>query len=972
MRRPEVAVKPSLMTNDHDYQQIDILIPGYSVEDLPTDLNENSAASLLNAFAVAWHPKLLLAAKSIPEWRQAESTELPTGQHIVFIPECSEDWLGHDWQNHFDDTFSIVFHAAHNREDYLQLVDQHFPEGDICPQLLPHFFALGTCHLQVMLLSRKLHHFVDPDSVLLQSEAIAAAQAAIAGRDDDAKDHLRRCFECLLECREQFHPVDCFLVDVCLPSDQTSADELVELLKADTPLSLICCGSELDRYAREPAFVNALTNSIQQKRLSLLTGHQHELRTSLSSLSTLYSDINDLPTWLKALADDSQLHWARRRYGITSSLPSILNHFGFASALHVVLDDGLYPDREYGQLKWQANDGSSIPAVSRIPMAIDGSSSFLRFADRYVESMQEDSNAVLLLARLPEVKTPWLRDLQIAAQHAPVLGQFVTMTDFIDHTGGQTGATKFAEGEYLSPYLIQSSVLKTEAPISSPQSLYAARDKMEALAFLECVDAVLKPRTSTSSKVTPLERSLNQEELQRIDLASTSTAEDKAATTAANLELAAELETAVHAAIATHTPGNDGQGNGLLLINNLPWQRQVSVTWPNPSQLPDATEHSVDAWQQSDAIHLSTELPAGGFLWLTSSVRTTSIKPMKAKGKPLAEHLLLRNQFFEVNLSERTGGIGEVRFHNQRANRVSQHTAFRYENSKTVRQPEQDEDIVCPYATTRMISCKVIQSGPYIGTAETTNEIVDVETQQRLATFRQTFTVKRDTPQLQLSIQFDSVDSAPTGNPWMTYFASRFAWDNESAAITRSMLGQAAGFRMERFDAADYIEVADADQRLLIIPHGRPYHRRTGPRMLDSLLLVEGETAREFQFTLDFDQPFPMRSVMEAIRPAVVLQPTNRIPKAAVAGWILGVSAKNVQAARCRVIKVDDETIGLVIVLQETEGRKANCQLRTVRPPKTARLRRPDGSTIQELTPDANGTLIEFSAFQLKEVELTF
>lgn len=959
------------MTTEHEYQQIDILIPGYSIEDLPTDLTEKSAASLLNAFSVAWHPQLLLAANCVPEFRQAESTELPTGQHIVFVPECSEDWLGHDWEDHFTDTLSAVLSGCSDRADYIRRISEIFPEAPVVSdELLSHFFALGTCHLQVMLLSRKMHHFVDPDSYLLQSESLDAARAALAGDEAAAKDHLRKSFECLLDCREQFYPVECFLIDTCLPSDQTTSSELTALIDAGSPVSLICSGGGLQKYAEDQNFQTSVSTAVAEKRLSLLTGQQHELRTSLGSLSTLYSDLNSIPVWLRQLPDNASLHWARRRFGMTSSLPSILSHFDFASALHVVLDDGLYPDREYGQLNWQANDGTTISSVSRIPVAIDGASSFLRFADRYTESMQEDTNAVMLLARLPQVQTPWLHDLQLASEYSPVLGKFVTMTDFIDQTSGQSSATKFGEGEYLSPYLIQSAVLKTEAPISSPQELYQLRDRLEMIGFLECISAMLKPRERNVSQVDGLEATINQEEITRIDL-TLPEPEDSAR------ERTAEISTRIRTAqtdgcntLSRRLPGTEGVDDGYILMNPLPWKRQVSIQWPKEKPLPSESEHSVEAWQQNGRTFLSAELPAGGFLRLQSSAASRSVVPQKAKGKPLAEVLLLRNQFFELNLSEKTGGIAELRFHNQRANRLSQQTSFRYESSKTV--AIDGEEMVCPYAATRMVSTNVVDSGPFVGCVETSNEIVDVLTEDVLAKFRQTFAVRRDNPTLELTIDFDEIMSPLTGNPWMTYFASRFAWDNEGASITRSMLGQAAGFRMERFDAPDYIEVADSDQRLLIIPHGRPYHRRSGRRMLDSLLLVEGEDQRSFKFTLDFDQPFPMRRAMEANRPPLLLPTENRVARNAASGWLMGASAKNVVIARSRLIPTVENATSIVLLLQETEGRRADCRLLTVRPPQSARVRKPDGTTIRDLDCSSGAPTIEFSAFQMKEVELTF
>ncbi|MCR9202262.1 MAG: hypothetical protein NXI04_26770 [Planctomycetaceae bacterium] len=958
------------MTNDNEYQQIDVLIPGYSIEDIPTDLPENSAASLLNAVAVAWHPSLLLAARSLPNFTQAEATELPTGQHIVLIPECSEEWLGHDWPDHFDDTLSLVISECHQRDDYLGQIDRAFPDqAGLSPDLLDRFLALGTCYLQVTLLSRRMHHYVDPDNYLLETETLAAAQAAIAGDAAGCDDHLRRAFECLLDCREQFYPVDCYFVDVCLPSDQTTTEQLLELLKTTGPLSLICSGEELQQHGESAEFQAAVAGRLQDETLTLLSGHRHELRTSLSSLSAVCTDLSQRPNWLPS---DPPLAWARRRFGLTAGLPAVLTHFDFSSALHVVLDDGIYPDREYGQLCWQAPDGTTLDSVSRIPMAIDGAAAFLRFADRYTESMQEDTNAVALLARLPDVKTPWLNDLKLAAKYAPVLGRFVTFGEFVAQTAGQSSPTRFKEGEYLSPYLIQSSVLKTEAPITSPQQLHLQRDQLEHAAMLDCIAAILKPGATAPDTLESLRRSVNEEEATHIDL---SASPDLAAAMDRTKDLSRHIQQAVdttESKVASLTPGSDGDSDSLLLLNSLPWKRRAAFAWPphlSLPSMPQATEGNAEFYRQDDTTWCSVDVPAGGFLWFDASGGGKTVKPTGPSGKPLAEDLLLRNKFYEVHISEASGGIADVRFHNQRANRVSQLVAFRYESAQTVR--VEDEELVCAYAATQMVSSRVVQAGPFFGRVETTNRIIDVGTEEVMATFRQTTTVQRDSSVLQIQIDVDELHTPVTGNPWMTYLASRFAWDNESASISRSMMGQAAGFRMERFEAPDYIEVADSDQRLLIMPDGRPYHRRSGGRMLDSLLIVEGEPQRSFTFHLDFDQPVPMRSVLETRRPVTRQQPTSRRPGPAASGWVLGVSSKNVQIARSVADRSGEQTT-IRLLLQETEGRATSCRLVTARAPAAARLISASGRTLEELSPAAGGTVIKFGPFQLKEVELTF
>ena len=122
----------------------------------------------------------------------------------------------------------------------------------------------------------------------------------------------------------------------------------------------------------------------------------------------------------------------------------------------------------------------------------------------------------MMLARLPKVQTPWLGDLQLAASHAPVLGAFVTMAEFVDQTGDHSFGTKFDEGEYLSHYLIQSSVLKTEAPISSPAELHHQRALLESCCQLDALCCVLKPKLVQPTDASTSERQLNEEESLRI------------------------------------------------------------------------------------------------------------------------------------------------------------------------------------------------------------------------------------------------------------------------------------------------------------------------------------------------------------------------------------------------------------------------------------------------------------------------
>ena len=55
-------------------RDIVVLIPSHSLEDFPTEQPEKEAASLLNSFAVAWHPELLAQTEKLPRWQRADET----------------------------------------------------------------------------------------------------------------------------------------------------------------------------------------------------------------------------------------------------------------------------------------------------------------------------------------------------------------------------------------------------------------------------------------------------------------------------------------------------------------------------------------------------------------------------------------------------------------------------------------------------------------------------------------------------------------------------------------------------------------------------------------------------------------------------------------------------------------------------------------------------------------------------------
>ena len=79
-------------------------------------------------------------------------------------------------------------------------------------------------------------------------------------------------------------------------------------------------------------------------------------------------------------------------------------------------------------------------------------------------------------------------------------------------------------------------------------------------------------------------------------------------------------------------------------------------------------------------------------------------------------------------------------------------------------------------------------------------------------------------------------------DPWNSYYAARFAWPDETADLWRGVGLARQKTDAARLEAPEYLEIDNGSGRLTIFTGGLPYHRRSDPRMLDTLLVVRGET----------------------------------------------------------------------------------------------------------------------------------
>ncbi len=418
------------------YADLNVLIPSHSLEDFPSELGEQQAASLLNAFAAVWHPAALAAAGVVPSWHRADEPPQDVENRLIIVPTPSEDWLPHGWIESAREKGATVISGLCDRQPMIDAVLAGCPSNDSGDaNLVADFLALGSCHLQLELLTRQMHHYSQFDEVHLQREAMAAAEAALADDAPAARTHLQSCFDLLTESRERFYPVECYLLDLCLLIPRLADEKVANIINDDEPINFLVTAQDLQEVADErPELVARLREAWEAGTIDIAGGEILERPSPLLSLQSVLWAFDRGHQMFQKLMGRRPTTWGRRRFGLTTQMPQILSKWGYHSALHFVLDDGIYPDAEQSKIRWEGCDGTVIDATTRIPLAADSASSFLRFSSRMAESMEEDAVAALFFARWPEIKAPWLNDLRRMQRYSPCLGRFVTLNDFFEHT----------------------------------------------------------------------------------------------------------------------------------------------------------------------------------------------------------------------------------------------------------------------------------------------------------------------------------------------------------------------------------------------------------------------------------------------------------------------------------------------------------------------------------------------------------
>ncbi len=359
--------------------------------------------------------------------------------------------------------------------------------------------------------------------------------------------------------------------------------------------------------------------------------------------------------------------------------------------------------------------------------------------------------------------------------------------------------------------------------------------------------------------------------------------------------------------------------------------------------------------RSSDATDVIVDVPGWGYAWLPVAAPGGPASSPANSSVSLVTDDSLRNEFLEARMDETTGGLGGLYDFRTRGNRLGQRLV-------AVRDGH--------VSALRCLERKVVTDAPLCGEIESTAEMTD-ERGVLIGHVTQRFTLWRGSRMLRLRITVDPLRSC-TGNPWNDYVACRWALPRGEHRLWRSQHGVRHETLAARCEVPEFFEIEEGPRRTAILAGGLPFHHLGSERMLDSLLLVAGESCRCFEFAVAVDPPQTQALADGWWQPTICVP--GDVRPALATGSLFHINSRHVMATGWEPIWADHGSedarcVGLRIRLLETSGRIGDVELRMPRSLQSAGITNFLGKVVQPLKIEEGKVQVSLGPGEWTEVE---
>jgi alpha-mannosidase len=746
------------------------------------------------------------------------------------------------------------------------------------------FFALGYFMLQIQVMTRRLRYTSNLDEIFLRKHVLAAADAFLAPDPVACLEALHRAFDTLGEERDHYFSTDPSLIDLTLLTPGT-------LCKLEIPTQPASSGDPLATPINlliDDDLVKASGTQLTPLREAILGGQVgwagggpgREVRFDLLSYSASESALQDAHQRASQSLTKPQVY-ARLNGSTPADLTRVLASLDYQGMIAIDFVGGTGFGDESKVIRREG--GAELDALTSRPLDASRDASFLAWGPRLGEMIDAGEIATGLFVHWPGQQCETFQDLRRGASWSPALGRFRQLGEY------------FASGERPYHHSAGASICPESA------------DQLAADVAANQPDPISRIASATRDAV--------RDELANIEQG----------LAAVSRGLAVTEKTQVSdwgAALGATSSDSETSGSSTLIVNvaSVPIRTLVNV----PSE-PASGEH-VFAWaKESSAYAVSVDVPACGFAVVrarqdvAAGPQQTSASSMSwlnrilpRRRKRIADRTMLHNEFMEVILDAKTGGIAGVYSGQSRGNRMS----LRLVHGQLETRMECEE-------------VQVLECRSSYGSVQVTGHLLG-PAQSPLARFVWRYGLARGSRLLQLSGELQPMEPLGT-DPWKDYFGIRVAMASDTGnvrAIIRDKLHRTSNRRLV---TPLGLVIEEGDRQTLIVSHGWPYHRRVGESFMDTLVAVSGETSRSFKVDYGFDAPHPVGVAKQAMAPTthVTQLPLKRaFPDR---GWLVSALPTDTQLMSLEIQSRGDGRLAAHVRIVKTRSSGGTTTLRFCR-----------------------------------------
>jgi alpha-mannosidase len=946
------------------FDELGILLSCHTFEDFPVFHRGEDADRLLVSWTTLWHPALIAATHRMPTWFRLDQPPDADKPRLLALPLPHESADPQGLRQSIESAGGRLVEGAVTRDAFLEAA---FPEGTPQdrwdPELVRDFYALGFAYLQIRLLTRQMRYASQMSNEAFADNVVAAADAAGEGHLEQARSLVQSCFDLLSQERDHYYAVDVYLIDLALIAETLVGPALAEQLGSATKVNLQVPASVLPVIAGDAELWELLQAGLEANRIGLVGGDYRELPTTLLASETVQFQLeHGLHEFQERLGRRPQVY-GRRTFGLAPALPQLLLRTGFSGAIHATFDGGRFPEATQAKSRWEGDGQFSLDAITRAPQDATASATFLNLATSISESMDMDHIATRCFVHPVGQTSPWFEELKRVTRYTQALGRFVTVEEYFRDTYDPGIHDRFEVNQYRSPYLAGSVAANDPRPIS--KWMHYWRNWVTLQCWQNACTMQLMVRDGEEARATERDvtERIRQFGTNPVDPSWDHASQEIRGSWQRTVERLAQDVTGSAASSEDRQPGS-GEAACYASLNLLGFPRRVYLS--SDSIVP-STDPPVYATDVMNALQVQVALDVPGMGIATVQPAAKPPRGTRKTPPPLAEGTQLRNEFFEAQVDPETGGLHGLRTYQSRTNRISQQLAIRWPGKAVGPRAEPE------YSTMVADSVTLLHADTMEGRIETAGRLLG-KNGEPLARFTQVFTVRRGSRVLELDVGVQP-EIEFEANPWEHYLAARFAWSNEAAELTRGINGVRQPATKKQVEAPLYLELDDGDQRTTILAGGIPFHQRSGPRMIETLLLVRGESERQFRLGLGVDLKQPMREALSWLTPSGTVKLSS--PTRVSSTWLFHLDARNVITQTWQPIfhggSDGQQTVaGVRVRMLEAEGRVCQPVLRSFRPLQSVRKIDAQGNTVDVYEPDGDEVTFRVSPQELLELELLF